>query len=70
MLGAEQDVAVSRSTFTLPDANNHPLAIDIGHLQLIRLRAAESGRIQSHQHGPVHETFFADATVAAQLLPD
>jgi hypothetical protein len=55
-LGAEKDIAVSRS-LALTDADDHALTVNVCDLQMAQLRAAQSGRIQSHQHGAVHEVF-------------
>ena len=50
----EKHIAVS-SAFTLVDMDEHAAAVDVGNFEMAQLGAAQPGRIQRHQHGPVHQ---------------
>src|SRR6266849_7776196 len=43
------------SAFPLANVNHHPLAVDIGDLKTAQFRAADTRRVQSHEHRAVEE---------------
>ena len=37
------------------DLHEHPLAVDVFHLEVAQLRPAHAGRVERHQHGAVKQ---------------
>jgi len=53
-LRRQQHVAVT-SALALAHMNDHPLAVDIGDLEMAHLGPAQTRCIQHHQHGAMHQ---------------
>ena len=53
-LFAQRNIAIV-TAFPLPDVNHHPLAVDIGDLKTAQFRAADTRRVQGHEHRAVEE---------------
>jgi hypothetical protein len=48
--------STSRSaTLALAHVNDHALAVDIGDLEVAHLGSAQTGCIEHHYHGPMHQ---------------
>jgi hypothetical protein len=37
------------------NADQHPLAVDVGDLQCAQFGASDTGRVEGHEDGPVHQ---------------